>query len=240
MSGVVLVVDDDSELRTVLRDVLGDHGFAVAEASTGEQARRLFREHEPDVVLLDLNLPDASGLDVLLEFTQSSSTPVIVLSGRSGEVDRVVGLDLGADDYITKPFSSRELVARVNAVIRRSRHGDSNTALEFGDLVIDERAHEVTLAGSAVALTPKEFELLAFLARSPRQVFDRAQLLRQVWGSSESWQDDNTVAEHVYRIRRKLDAEHRDRWIETVRRVGYRFAPPRSETDDAEPTDIER
>jgi DNA-binding response OmpR family regulator len=205
--------------------VLGDNGFLVTDAATGERAMELLAQHDPDVILLDLNLPDMSGLDVLVDVTKTRSTPVIVLSGRVGETDRVVGLDLGADDYITKPFSARELVARVNAAIRRRRRVDEASVLVFDDLVVDEHTHDVTVDGRPVTLTAKEFDLLAFLARSPRYVFTRAQLLVQVWGSSGEWQDDNTVAEHVHRLRRKLDPDNRDRWIETVRGVGYRFAP---------------
>lgn len=223
-SGLVLVVDDDPDVRAALRDVLGDQGFVVLEAGSGQQARDQIAEQVPDVILLDLGLPDASGLDILTELTAASSTPVIVISGRSGETDRVVGLDLGADDYISKPFASRELIARVNAAMRRRRR-DAPPDLVFGDLVIDERSHEVTVAGRQVGLTPREFELLVYLAQSPRRVYNRAQLLRHVWGSSDRWQDDNTVAEHVYRIRRKLDADDRNRWIQTVRGVGYRFDP---------------
>lgn len=222
-SGVVLVVDDDADIRSALRDVLGDSGFLVAEAGTGQKARDMFAEHDPDVVLLDLNLPDVSGLDILIEITRNSSTPVIVLSGRTGEADRVVGLDLGADDYISKPFSARELVARLRAAIRRCRPPDEASVLDFDDLVIDEHTHDVTVDGHLVELTAKEFDLLSFLARSPRRVYDRAQLLEHVWGSTGSWQDDNTVSEHIHRVRRKLDPENRTRWIETVRGVGYRF-----------------
>ena len=224
-NGVVLVIDDDPDIRSALRDVLGDNGFLVTEAGTGERARQLLAQHDPDVILLDLNLPDVSGLDVLIELTRTRSTPVIVLSGRTGEADRVVGLDLGADDYITKPFSARELVARVKAAIRRRRRIDDGSVLDFEDLVIDEHTHDVTVDGRLVELTAKEFELLSFLAHSPRYVYSRSQLLEHVWGSADRWQDDNTVAEHVHRIRRKLDPDDRSRWIQTVRGVGYRFAP---------------
>ncbi len=224
-SGVVLVVDDDPDIRSALRDVLGDHGFLVTEAGTGRRAWELLTQHDPDVILLDLNLPDVSGLDVLIELTRTSSTPVIVLSGRTGEADRVVGLDLGADDYITKPFSGRELVARVNAAIRRHRRLDDVSVLSFDGLVIDEHTHDVTVDGRLVDLTAKEFDLLAFLARSPRFVYSRAQLLEHVWDTAGPWQDDNTVAEHIHRIRRKLDPDDRNRWIQTMRGVGYRFTP---------------
>lgn len=225
-TGVVLVIDDDPDIRAAVRDVLGDSGLLVTEAGTGGQALQLLTQHEPDVILLDLNLPDVSGLDLLTQITADSPTPVIVLSGRTGETDRVVGLDLGADDYITKPFAARELVARVNAAIRRRRRIDDRSVLTFGGLVIDERTRDVTIDGRLIKLTPKEFDLLAFLAHAPRYVYSRAQLLQHVWGSPDPWQDDNTVAEHVHRVRRKLDPHDRGHWIETVRGVGYRFAPP--------------
>ena len=226
-TGLVLVVDDDPSVRSAIRDILTDNGFLVAEAGTGAQAKQQLTQHEPDVILLDLGLPDISGLDVLIDLTESGAAPVIVVSGRTGETDTVVGLDLGADDYITKPFSDRELVARVNAAVRRSRRHVRLPTMTFGPLVINEDTHDVTLNDGLVSLTPKEFDLLVFLARSPRRIYDRKQLLQCVWGSSPNWQDDNTVAEHVRRIRKKLDPDHRSRWIETVRGVGYRFAPPK-------------
>ena len=222
--GVVLVVDDDDDIRAALRDLLGDEGYRVVEASTGGEAITFCADQRPDVVLLDLGLPDMSGLDVLVQLREASSAPVLVLSGRTGETDRVVGLDLGADDYISKPFSGRELVARVNAAMRRSRGTTRHGVISFGELLINEVTRDVSVDGQSVPLTPKEFDLLVFLARTPRQVYTRAQLLRHVWASSERWQDDNTVAEHIYRIRRKLDPDDRNRWIETVRGVGYRFA----------------
>lgn len=224
--GLVLVVDDDPDLRAALRDVLGDNGFLVAEASTGGQAKKLLAQHEPDLILLDLGLPDISGLDVLTELTASTSTPVIVLTARSGGTETAIGLDLGADDYIAKPFSERELIARLNAALRRARRTTPQPQTQFGSLVINENTHDVTVDGQWIEMTPKEFELLAFLARSPRQVYSRHQLLQHIWGSSSEWQDDNTVAEHIYRIRKKLDPDDRSRWIETLRGVGYRFAPP--------------
>ena len=223
--GLALIVDDDPDVRASLRDVLSDNGYLVTEAATGREAIVLSSRDRPDVVLLDLGLPDMSGLDVLLELTEAGSAPVIVLSGRTGETDCVVGLDLGADDYIAKPFGERELVARVNAAVRR-RHGRApRNQMSFGALVIDHVTRDVSVDGVVIELTPKEFDLLAFLAASPRRVFTRAQLLEHVWASSGDWQDDNTVAEHVYRIRRKLDPSDRNRWIETVRSIGYRFAP---------------
>lgn len=227
LGGAVLIVDDDTEVRAALRDVLNDHGFRTFEAATGAEALRLAEQVEVDVVLLDLGLPDVSGLDVLTHLTESSETPVIVLTGRAGETDRVVGLDLGADDYVVKPFSARELVARVNAVNRRNNRGQAERReLRFDGLLIEQHSRDVWLDDSRIQLTPKEFDVLVFLARSPRRVYSKGQLLREVWGSSPEWQNDATVGEHVHRIRRKLDPDDRERWIETIRGVGYRFAPP--------------
>lgn len=232
LGGRVLVVDDDPAIRTAVRDVLDEAGFLVLEAGDGTTARELAIEQDLDVVLLDLGLPDIGGLDVLVDLTRSQSVPVIIVSGRSGETDRVVGLDLGADDYISKPFSRRELVARVRAAVRRRARDQGPQVMGFGELVIDEATRDVTVGDTLVSLTAKEFDLLAFLARSPRQVFNRAQLLEHVWGSSPQWQHENTVAEHIYRIRRKLDPDDRSRWIETVRGVGYRFAPQGADRPD--------
>jgi two-component system phosphate regulon response regulator PhoB len=224
-TATVLVVDDDRETREAVRDVLTDAKLSVVEAATGREATERVEAEPPDLVLLDLGLPDMAGLDVLVELTQSRSVPVIVLSGRGGEIDRVVGLDLGADDYIVKPYSARELLARVRVAIRRSQHRLQVPELTFDGLAINCATRDVVVDGRAVDLTAKEFDLLTFLASTPRQVYSRAQLLETVWASSPVWQDDGTVAEHVYRIRRKLDEHDRHRFIETVKGVGYRFAP---------------
>jgi two-component system, OmpR family, phosphate regulon response regulator PhoB len=222
--GVVLVVDDDADVGDALHDVLTDAGFTVVVAQTGAHGRAMFRELEPAVVLLDLGLPDVAGLDLLVELTATRPTPIIVLSARGGEADRAVGLDLGADDYIVKPFAPRELVARVRAAVRRTAR-DARVETTFGALTIDGATREVTVEGRPVALTAKEFDLLAFLAGAPRHVFSRRQILQHVWGSSPAWQNDATVPEHVHRLRKKLDSQRRSRWIETVKGVGYRFSP---------------
>ena len=226
--GTVLVVEDDGDQRAVVRDMLARNGFVVVEVPAGRQVADRIAEVGPDVVLLDLGLPDVSGLDVLSQLAAAGRVPVIVLTGRSGEADRVVGFDLGADDYVVKPVSARELAARVGAVIRRSRRVSSTApAVTYGDLTIDSATHEVRVGIRSVELTPREFELLSFLARSPRQVFSRDQLLEHVWRTSSEWQDPATVAEHVYRVRRKLDPADRGHWIQTIYGVGYRFSPDR-------------
>ncbi len=223
----VLVVDDDPELREIVRAALQREGFSVAEAADGETALEAVEHDRPRIVVLDLGLPRLGGLKVLRRLRAAGEIPVIILSGRGDEADRIVGLELGADDYVTKPFSPRELAVRVKAVLRRGAAAAQRRLLEFQGLTIDPGAREVAMAdGSLVELTAREFDLLHFLARSPRQVFSADQLLRQVWGSDPGWQTPSTVSEHVYRVRRKIESDPRHpRWIRTVRGAGYRFEP---------------
>lgn len=221
----VLVVDDSDDARAAARRALDRAGFVVTEASDGDEALKFVSSDPPDLVLLDLGMPGMGGLEVLTEIRRTSDLPVIVLSGRAEESERVVALEMGADDYIVKPFLVRELPARIRSVLRRSRPLVSN-ALQFGELEIRVPEREVLLRGQPVEMTAKEFDLLARLAAEPRRVFSRAHLLEEVWGSSRDWQDPATVTEHVRRLRRKIedDAEH-PRWLVTVRGVGYRFEP---------------
>ncbi|MFF9479904.1 response regulator transcription factor [Streptomyces sp. NPDC014733] len=234
----VLVVDDDEDVRTLARWQLESEGFAVVTAADGQAALDAVAENRPDVVLLDLTLPLVAGLDVLTHIRRrSADLPVIVVSGRSGETDRIIGLDLGADDYVVKPFSPAELAARVRSVLRRSRRAEPAPAQPAPEpaaapvrsrdgLVIDRATRTVTVRGDAVELTAREFDLLAFLAASPRHVYTRDQLLEQVWQSSSDWQEPATVTQHVHRLRRKLERDpDRPHWLRTVRGVGYRFEP---------------
>jgi len=232
----VLVVDDDQRARTVVAWQLEADGFAVTEAGDGPAALAQIERDRPDLVVLDLSLPGMDGLDVLRRVREAEGRaaagaaaaplPVIVLSGRGGETDRIIGLDLGADDYLVKPFSPGELAARVRSVLRRSRPGPAPARPAVG-LRVDEASRDVTRDGSPVELTAKEFDLLAFLARHPRQVFTRAQLLQHVWGSGKGWQGEATVTEHVHRLRQKLGPCGDGRPIvQTVRGVGYRLEPP--------------
>ena len=226
----VLIVDDDQRVRTVVAWQLEADGFAVTEAGDGAAALAQIEHDRPDLVVLDLSLPGVGGLDVLRrvrEAEEGAATPlpVIVLSGRSGDTDRIIGLDLGADDYLVKPFSPGELAARVRSVLRRARPG-AVSATPADGLWVDETCRDVTLDGCPVDLTAKEFDLLAFLARHPRQVFTRAQLLQHVWGSAKGWQSEATVTEHVHRLRQKLGLRDDGRPIvQTVRGVGYRMEP---------------
>lgn len=222
----MLVVDDDEQVRTLVSWQLEAEGFTVTGAADGAVALSAVEADPPDLVVLDLSLPAVDGLDVLTRLRRSSAIPVIVVTGRGGETDRIVGLDLGADDYLVKPFSPGELAARVRSVLRRVLPEPPSDRLVFGALDIDVRTRDVRVGGSAVDLTAKEFDLLAFLARSPRRVFTRAQLLERVWGSATQWQDGATVTQHVHRLRQKLEAEPgKPIWLRTVRGVGYRFEP---------------
>jgi DNA-binding response OmpR family regulator len=222
----VLVVDDEPMVREVVVSYLERDGFRVSEASDGVSALRSVLEDPPDLVVLDIMLPVADGLEVLGEIRKRKDIPVILLTARTEEVDRVLGLELGADDYVVKPFSPRELTARVRSVLRRARPAPPTPSLEFDGLVIDGATREVAVEGNVVEMTPKEFDLLAFLAASPKQVFSRAQLLEHVWDSSPDYQDPSTVTVHIRRIRQKIEADPDDpRWVCTVWGVGYKFQP---------------
>ena len=224
----VLVVDDEPMIREVVTRYLELDGFRVQEAADGETARRMLAAHRPDLVVLDVMLPGADGLQVLREIRAAGDTPVILLTARADEVDRILGLELGADDYVVKPFSARELAVRVRNVLRRTAPPVSapDAVLEHGGLRIDTQAREVAIGGRAVELTPKEFELLCTLAAEPRRVFSRRQLLERVWDSAPEFQDPATVTVHVGRLRQKLEQNPDDpQWITTVWGVGYRFEP---------------
>ncbi len=222
----MLVVDDEPMVREVVVTYLEREGFSVSEAADGKRAVELVLETRPDLVVLDVMLPVIDGFEVLGEIRKRYEVPVILLTARTEEADRVLGLELGADDYVVKPFSPRELAARVRSVLRRSRHLPPTPRLEFDGLLIDGGTRDVLVGGSAVELTPKEFDLLAFLANAPRQVFSRAQLLDHVWDSSPDYQDPSTVTVHIRRIRQKIEADPDEPlWVTTVWGVGYRFEP---------------
>lgn len=222
----ILIVDDDPDARLLASEALQEHGFDVVEAADGEAALHLISCRAPDLVVLDLGLPGIGGLDLLKWLRDRGTLPVILLTGRSGQADRVVGLELGADDYIVKPFDPREMVARVNAVLRRGQSAPPSARLDYGELTIDLATRDVRCRGELIELKAREFDLLAFMAASPRRVFSREQLLEGVWESSSDWQDSSTVNEHVHRLRRKLETDSSEpQWIETVRGAGYRFLP---------------
>jgi DNA-binding response OmpR family regulator len=223
----VLVVDDNTTVAEVVARYLGQEGIEVEVVHDGRVALDRALADPPDLVVLDLMLPGMSGLEVCRQLRALAPVPVIMLTARGEEADRIVGLELGADDYVTKPFSPRELTARVRAVLRRARgplaaHIATAEPLSDGDLVIDVAAREARRDGIALALTAREFELLAFLARNPGVAFRRDELLREVWGSS--FGDTSTITVHVRRLREKVeaDAAHPTR-IVTVWGVGYRW-----------------
>jgi len=222
----ILVVDDDRDLVDVVRTALEREGFAVDDASDGATALDMIADDAPELVVLDLGLPKVRGLDVLRQVRADNAVPVIVLSGLSDEADRIIGLELGADDYVVKPFSPRELVARVRSVLRRSRAETVPSTLQFPQLELDLTTREVRVRGKGVELRRREFDLLAFLCASPRQVFTREQLLRHVWDSEPEWQGVGTVSEHVHRVRAKVEVDPaKPCHVLTVRGVGYRFVP---------------
>jgi two-component system, OmpR family, response regulator ResD len=222
----VLVVDDEPIVADVLTRYLTREGFEVATAHDGQEAVESFPSFCPDLVLLDLMLPRLDGLEVFRRIRDEAAVPVIMLTARGEETDRVVGLELGADDYVTKPFSPREIVARVRAVLRRAdrRRGDAGT-VSVGTLEIDGRSREVRKAGAAVRLTPKEFDLLHLLASHPGQVFTRLDLLEELWDFAFDG-DPSTVTVHVRRLREKIeDDPSAPRHLITVWGVGYRLDP---------------
>jgi DNA-binding response OmpR family regulator len=224
----LLIVDDDDDVRGLVVRVLTADGFSVDHAADAPEATRLLSGGQYDLIVLDIMLKDQDGLEFLAGLRKTNDTPVILLTGRGHEADRVLGLRQGADDYMVKPFSPAELSARIDSVLRRTRRSapEQSDQMVFGSLLIDTSSREVTVEGEKVELTAKEFDLLRYLAGSPRQVFSRNQLLQEVWESSSEWQDSSTVTEHVRRIRRKIDADpDNPRWIRTVRGVGYRFEP---------------
>jgi len=222
----VLVVDDEPSIREIVRGFLERDGMAVVEAADGPSAVEMARTASPDVVVLDVMLPGFDGLEVLRRIRTFADPYVLLLTARSEEVDRIVGLTVGADDYLTKPFSPRELMARVHALLRRKRAepaADERSALRVADLVVDLRRRTVARAGEPVDLTLLEFDLLAALARDPGVVLTRQQLLDAIWGI-DFFGDDHVLDVHTANIRRKLgDDPSRPRYIETVRGVGFRF-----------------
>jgi DNA-binding response OmpR family regulator len=221
----VLVVDDEPIVREVVVRYLAREGHRTLEAADGIGARHVIEDADLDLVVLDVMLPGADGLELCRWIRGRSELPVIMLTARGEEADRIVGLELGADDYVTKPFSPRELAARVRSVLRRtSTSGATAAALEFGDVELERETRDVRKAGSPVRLTAKEFDLLWFLASHPRRVFSRDQLMASVWGYTAAL-DTGTVTVHIRRLREKIeDDPSQPRYLETVWGIGYRLA----------------
>jgi two-component system alkaline phosphatase synthesis response regulator PhoP len=229
----VLVVDDEPKIAQLARDYLEHAGFAVVTAGDGPSALHAARVRHPDLVVLDLGLPGLDGLEVMRSIRLTGAMPIVVVTARDTELDKLLGLELGADDYVTKPFSPRELVARVRAVLRRTeRATEPRDRIEVGDLVLDVPRLRVTLRGRPIDLTATEFSLLATMAREPGRVFTRSQLLDAVHGVAfDSY--ERAIDAHVKNLRRKLEPEpSRPRYVLTVYGVGYRVAEPDSAASD--------
>lgn len=221
----VLVVDDEPHIRTVLRGYLEADGFGVVEAADGETALTTLRGDPPDLVLLDVMLPGADGLDVLRQLRTFSDVYVILVTARAEEIDKLIGLGVGADDYVTKPFSPREVTARVKAVLRRDRGGrtGADAVLRFDGLTVDLPGRETTVRGTPVTLSSLEFDLLAAFVSAPGRVFSRAQLLERVWGY-DFYGDERVVDVHIRNLRARLGDDASDpHLIATVRGAGYKF-----------------
>lgn len=229
---LALLIDDLDEIRANVRERMTANGFRVVEANSGEAGLAALALHPVDVVVLDVGLPGLDGFAVLRTIRETSNVPVIMLTGADHEADKVLGLELGADDYVLKPFSARELVARVRAVLRRATPSPTAPAagdervLSFRRLRIDTAARTAAVDGNLLTLTPREFDLLVFLCTAPGKAFSREDLLREVWHSEPEWQNVSTVTEHVHRLRRQIELDPSSpTHLITVRGSGYRFDP---------------
>ena len=228
MSRTILVVDDEPVLRETLAEALDADGFRVVTAADGREALSRFREHQPDLVVLDLMLPELSGIEVCRIIRAESGVPIVMLTAKTSELDKVVGLELGADDYVTKPFSLRELSARIRALLRRTEQLAEAPAplVELGALTVDLAGHRLLRDGERVPLKPKVFELLAYLLRHPGQVLTREQLLEQVWGYDYAG-ETRTVDVHIHWLRAAIEPDPAEpAYLHTVRGVGYVFRRP--------------
>jgi two-component system phosphate regulon response regulator PhoB len=223
----ILIVEDEPEIREMIRYILEPLGYRLSEADNTLDARKLLSQSDYDLILMDWMLPGRSGLEFTKELKQkhhTTSPPIIMLTARADESDKVQGLDSGADDYITKPFSPRELVARIKAVIRRSGDTNDEKAIEFSGLSIDPIRHQVTLMQQPINLSPAEYNLLHFFMSHPDRAYTRSQILDKVWGDN-TYVEERTVDVHIRRLRKLLTPTGHDAFIQTVRGVGYRFTP---------------
>ena len=222
----ILIVEDERPIREMIAFGLKRAGFEVREAEDSRAARSALADRRPDLILMDWMLPDTSGLELTRSLKRERETrdlPIIMLTARAAEADKVAGLDGGADDYLTKPFSPRELLARVNALLRRTAGQDDGEAVSQGDLALDRAAHRVSAAGNAVALGPTEYRLLEFFMLHPDRVYSREQLLDRVWGGNV-YVEERTIDVHIRRLRKALESYHCDQYVQTVRGAGYRFS----------------
>ncbi len=220
----VLVVDDEESIQELVSYNLEQLGFVVVRASDGIEALEVFKTEKPDLILLDIMLPKLDGLEVCRQVRQKSAVPIIMLTARTTETDKILGLDFGADDYITKPFSPRELLARVNALLRRTNHGFAEPqTIDFDDLYINQEQREVKIMNKHVDLTFKEFELLLLLAKNPGRIFTREKLLEKIWNFDHHF-DTRTVDVHIRYLRSKIEIDPSNpKFLLTVRGVGYKF-----------------
>ena len=234
----VLVADDEKEIRDLVKKYLERELYQVDTAVDGEEALRLFESHKYDFILLDLMMPKIDGIEVCRRLRNLTNIPILMLTAKDQEIDKILGLGIGADDYMTKPFSINELVARIKAHLRRflvlgseaDGVADSEAShIRYKGLAIDLKQYTATIEGDVIALTAKEFELLKFFASHPDQVFTKSQIFRQVWGSAYL-EDDNTVMVHIRKLRKKIEADpSAPRWIQTVWGIGYKFAGEKDE-----------
>lgn len=223
----ILVVEDEESLSEPLAFLLGREGFEIQVIDNGMDAVTEFEQNGADLILLDVMLPGQSGIEVCKQIRANSSVPIIMLTAKDSEIDKVLGLELGADDYVTKPYSSRELIARIKAVLRRQSEGEevSSNAVESGPVRMDIERHVVTVAGQTVAMPLKEFELLEMLLRNAGRVLTRSQLIDRVWGSDYVG-DTKTLDVHIKRLRSKVEPDSSTpRYVVTVRGLGYKFEP---------------
>jgi two-component system, OmpR family, phosphate regulon response regulator PhoB len=222
----ILIVEDEQPIRDMLAFALRRAGFGVYEAEDSQQARVQLADRRPDLVLIDWMLPDMSGLELTRHIKREAATrdlPVIMLTARAAEGDKVAGLDGGADDYVTKPFSPRELLSRINAVLRRTGGGAADETVDLGGLQLDRAAHRVSVKGSQVQLGPTEYRMLDFFMQNPERVFSRTQLLDRVWGGNV-YVEERTIDVHIRRLRKALEDVSMSHLVQTVRGSGYRFS----------------
>jgi two-component system, OmpR family, phosphate regulon response regulator PhoB len=228
----ILIVEDEQPIRDMLAFALRRAGFGVQEAEDSHQARVQLADKRPDLVLIDWMLPDMSGLELTRHIKRESATrdlPVIMLTARAAEGDKVAGLDGGADDYVTKPFSPRELLSRINAVLRRTGSAATDDTVDLGGLQLDRAAHRVSASGAEVALGPTEYRMLDFFMQNPERVFSRTQLLDRVWGGNV-YVEERTIDVHIRRLRKALEDVNMSHLVQTVRGSGYRFSTRDADT----------
>jgi len=230
MSKKILVVDDKKELRTLIKQYLSQEGFEVIQAEDGQKALYVARQEKPDLILLDLMMPEMGGYEFMRVYSREADTPTIILTAKLDENDKVLGLELGADDYITKPFSMRELTARIRAVLRRlEKTAVEADILRVANISLDRIGRIVTVAGEPVDLTPSEFDILATLMAAPGRAFSRLELLERLQGSAYEGYE-RTIDVHIRNLRAKIEPDQdQPRYVETVYGVGYRFAPRRKQ-----------